>query len=85
MEDRRVCIWPDHDQAGLKAAETVGLRCPASGAVEIKVLDVSGLPRDADAADVDAPAAAALVAAATPFETEREPLSNLPRVRRGCQ
>ena len=76
VEDRRVCIWPDHDQAGLKAAETVGLRCLASGAVEIKVLDVSGLPTGADAADVDAPAAAALVAAATPFETEREPLSN---------
>ena len=50
--------------------------CPASGAVEIKILDVSGLPTGADAADVDAPAAAALVAAATPFETERESLSN---------
>ena len=61
LKGRDVILWPDADDAGRKAMETVAETLHGI-ASSVRVVDVSELPDTADAADVDERTAARLVA-----------------------
>lgn len=49
LEGREVVIWPDADEAGLKAAQAIAKRLPGA-----KILQVTGRPKGWDVADANA-------------------------------
>ena len=65
---RDVIIWPDNDDAGLKAAEIVAEMASDVGAASISMVNVDGLSKGYDAADVSPEVAAELIWAAKLYE-----------------
>ena len=68
MDGRTVILWPDNDAAGLRAMRKAARACEDAGATRVSIVDVQGLNDKADAADVDAARAAALLESATECE-----------------
>ena len=79
LAGRQVIIWPDADEAGGKAGEKIAQSAVEAGAAGLKLVDVSSLEDKADAADVDADTALALLEAAQnytpPEKKEKAPPS----------
>ena len=67
LAGRQVIIWPDADEAGGKAGEKIAQSAVEAGAAGLKLIDVSSLEDKADAADVDADTALALLKAAQDY------------------
>ena len=63
LHGRDVILWPDADAPGRKAMDTIATNL-TSIASSVRLVDVSGLPEAADAADVDEKTAARMVGAA---------------------
>lgn len=66
----RVChLWPDADEQGIDAMRNVADELQKAGADLVCMIDVSELPEKADAADVDAATALAMIADPPDYET----------------
>ena len=63
-----VVCWPDADASGQAAMEMAARKAFEAGALSVRIVDVSELPAKADAADVNAETAAALIEGATTWE-----------------
>ena len=66
LEGRRVVVWPDADAEGRVAGDVAVLKSFGSGALDVRLVDVSGLGDKQDAADLDAAAAIRLLKSAVP-------------------
>lgn len=51
LRGRKVLLWPDADEAGIKAMQVIGAHLLELGAAEVKVLNVEGMADGWDAAD----------------------------------
>ena len=67
VNGRDVILWPDNDDAGVKARDEMARRCLDAGATSIRLIDVSSLPDKGDAADVPCVAMPAFLNGATAF------------------
>ena len=67
VKGRAVTFFPDADDAGSKSTLTVIDNCYDAGASEVRLVDVSGLPHKADAADLDTPTFLTMLKAAQPM------------------
>ena len=68
LRDRHVILWPDHDEPGIKAMDSAA-DLLSELAASVAVVDVSGLPGKADAADVEAETAKRLIIDAQTIKT----------------
>ena len=84
LAGRQVIIWPDADEAGGKAGEKIAQSAVEAGAAGLKLVDVSSLEDKADAADVDADTALALLEAAQDY-TPPQKKENAPPSLDGTQ
>ena len=73
VQGRDVVVWPDADDPGERAAEVVASAVTAAGASRVRIVDVSGDPDGADAADFDGDVAARRIAVAEPYAA-RQPV-----------
>lgn len=87
VKGRRVILLPDAGPAGLEAMTKAGLLALKAGAAKVRIVDVSHLPENADAADVSEQELARMLKSAEPFTppTESLPTGMFERSREGTR
>ena len=70
---RKITVWPDNDNEGLKAGNTVAQKARNVGAKLIKIVDVGNLPKKGDAADIDDDLTIKLLMSAKEWESKEDP------------
>lgn len=77
LHRRKVTLWPDADEPGISAMRALAEKLIECGC-KVKLVDTSGLPDKADAADMQRDQAAALLKGAAPFFPEQNEGRNKP-------
>lgn len=68
LRGREVVLWPDNDDEGRAAMETAAQILPRYGVAGLRLVDVGGMERKGDAADVSRDIALALINDAAPYK-----------------
>ena len=83
LKGRRVIGWPDNDAKGKAAMERALTLALTAGAMSASLVDVAGLPRGDDAADMDEESRASLIDTAEPWTPPQPKGSMLDEPRPG--